>query len=349
MPSRHYRHPTVSQPLAGTRISLKDVYDIKGIKTTLSSKAWLEHHHSPEDSAAFAHKLVDLGAVIVGKTKTTQFSTATEWVDFQSPTNPRGDRYQDPSGSSTGAAASLAGYAWLDYAIGSDSGGGVREPATFHGLFGLRPSFGSASLQGVHVNSPRYDTAGLFARSLNDLYHITKETLTVAADTRGLPKTLLYPLDFFPLPDPNHQKLIEEFVQVLEGYLGVRKVEIRLDRIWSKNPPAPASNETLQEYMAKAPFWSLCYDYCHLYDGFQEQYAERFGKEPFVEASPRFRWKLGAEVSKDQYEEYLARLQVFRDWFAENIMAIGANGDVDSILVLPYGIAGPKYRDVPAE
>lgn len=88
--------------------------------TTLSSKAWMELYPPAGRTAAYVQKLTELGVIIVGKTKTTQFSTAVEWVDFQSPMNPRGDCYQEPSGSSTGAAASLAGYHWLDYAIGGD-------------------------------------------------------------------------------------------------------------------------------------------------------------------------------------------------------------------------------------
>jgi Asp-tRNA(Asn)/Glu-tRNA(Gln) amidotransferase A subunit family amidase len=106
--------------LAGSRLSLKDIFDVRGVKTTLSSKAWAELYPEPQVSAQYVDHLLDLGVVIVGKTKATQFSTAMEWIDFQSPTNPRGDRYQEPSGSSTGAAASLAGYNWLDYAIGGD-------------------------------------------------------------------------------------------------------------------------------------------------------------------------------------------------------------------------------------
>lgn len=120
VPSRHYHKPTVERPLSGSRVSLKDIFDIKGARTTLSSKAWAELYPAANETAPYVKRLLDLGAIVVGKTKTTQFSTAMEWVDFQSPTNPRGDMYQEPSGSSTGAAASLAGYAWLDHAIGGD-------------------------------------------------------------------------------------------------------------------------------------------------------------------------------------------------------------------------------------
>ena len=125
-------------------------------------------------------------------------------------------------------------------------------------------------------------------------------------------------------------------------------MEISLAEVWAQNPPASASNQTLQEYMAKAPFWSLCYDYYHLYNEFQEVYNALFGKEPFVEASPRFRWEAGARVNEDDYVGCLTRIEVFRAWFTENVMETGEDTSA-AVMVLPYGISGPKYRDVPAE
>lgn len=121
VPSRHYHRATSEKPLAGARISLKDTFDIEGVRTTLSSRAWAELYPAAADNGPYVKHLLDQGAIIVGKTKTSQLLAGNEWVDFQSPSNPRGDQYQEPSGSSTGAAASLAGYPWLDYAIGGDS------------------------------------------------------------------------------------------------------------------------------------------------------------------------------------------------------------------------------------
>lgn len=120
VPSRHYHQITPEKPLAGARMSLKDNFDIEGVRTTLSSRAWAELYPAATTNGPFVKHLLDQGAIIVGKTKTTQLSAGNEWVDFQSPINPRGDRYQEPSGSSTGAAASLAGYSWLDFAVGGE-------------------------------------------------------------------------------------------------------------------------------------------------------------------------------------------------------------------------------------
>ncbi|ROW08437.1 hypothetical protein VMCG_03147 [Cytospora schulzeri] len=347
VPSRHYHHPDAKRPLAGSRISLKDTFAAEGVKTTLSSRAWAELYPAANASAAYVQKLLDLGAVVVGKTKTTQFAAGSEWVDVHSPVNPRGDGYQEAGGSSVGAAASLAGYGWLDYAVGGDSAGSVRESAACHGLHAIRPTLGSASLEGVKVNSPRYDTVGLLGRGLKDLVHVAKHSLDIPDRGTTLPRRIIFPVDFFPLPDPDHQKLVEEFVEKLEGHLGVRRIEVDLAQLWKDKPPSEpfVTDESLQEYMKKAPFWSLCYDYFRASGQFRSDYRDTFDKEPFVETSPSFYWDIGANITEDEYDFYLAQLDTFKTWFDRTIMSLDYEESGDAIMVLPCGSDGPKYRD----
>ncbi|KAK0127334.1 hypothetical protein ONS96_006882 [Cadophora gregata f. sp. sojae] len=153
VPSRLYFFPSKEQPLAGARVSIKDNYDLNGIKTTMMNRAYNELYPPRTTSADYVVKLLELGAVIVGKTKMAAFASAEEptdqWIDYHCPFNPRGDNYQTPSVSSTGAGASLAGYSWLDHSIGSDTSGSIRLPAAFNGLFGLRTSYGITSRRGI--------------------------------------------------------------------------------------------------------------------------------------------------------------------------------------------------------
>ncbi|KAI9656533.1 MAG: hypothetical protein M1821_004740 [Bathelium mastoideum] len=125
VPSRLYSELTTDKPLAGVRVSIKDNYDLKGIRTTMMNRAYNELYPPRESTADYIRKLIDLGAIIVGKTKMSAFASAEEptdqWIDYHCPFNPRGDKYQTPSCSSTGAGASLAGYSWLDHSIGTDS------------------------------------------------------------------------------------------------------------------------------------------------------------------------------------------------------------------------------------
>ena len=126
-------------------------------------------YDAAKKSAYSVQKLIDDGAIVVGKVKTSQFANGAAvsagWFDQLAPYNPRGDGYQSPSTSSAGSAAGLAAYDWLDYAIGSDTGGSIRYPAGACGLYGLRPSWGALSLEGVMPMASRLDTPGFFARS----------------------------------------------------------------------------------------------------------------------------------------------------------------------------------------
>lgn len=103
---------------------MKDIFDIRGLTTGLSSEAYKRCYESAKVTAPAIQSLIDQGAVIVGKTKTTQFASgmgARDWIENQSPFNPRGDGYLESDCSSSGGAVGLAAYQWLDYSIGSDS------------------------------------------------------------------------------------------------------------------------------------------------------------------------------------------------------------------------------------
>lgn len=172
VPSRLYFPPqTTEKPLSGMRVAVKDIYDIRGLVTGVGSKAYTSFHETSPQTAPVIENLIDAGAVIVGKTKTVQFASgmaSRDWIDYQCPFNPRGDGYLDPGCSSTGSAAAIAGYEWLDFAIGSDSRriltspppnlkgltlssglGSMVGPAAACGVFGIRPSKGLLSNEGA--------------------------------------------------------------------------------------------------------------------------------------------------------------------------------------------------------
>lgn len=99
--------------------------DLKGLKTGGSSRAYTELYPVKDKTAAAVQQLIDLGFVVVGKLKTTQFADSEwptcDWIDYHGPFNPRGDGYLTPSGSSAGSASAIASYPWLDFSLGTDS------------------------------------------------------------------------------------------------------------------------------------------------------------------------------------------------------------------------------------
>lgn len=91
----------------------------------MTNRGFVELYPVDSETAAYVSMVLHLGVVVVGKTRMCSFAAGEEptdqWIDFHCPFSPRGDAYQSPGSSSSGAAASLAGYTWLDYSIGTDS------------------------------------------------------------------------------------------------------------------------------------------------------------------------------------------------------------------------------------
>ncbi len=124
VPSRRYARPSPAKPLAGLRVGTKDNFRLAGTKCAVGNRSFLATYDEDQETAAFVKRLIDLGAVIVGKTKMTAFASGEkpiDWFDFQCPFNPRGDAHLEPGASSTGSAAATAAYPWIDICIGTDS------------------------------------------------------------------------------------------------------------------------------------------------------------------------------------------------------------------------------------
>lgn len=129
VPSRLHSHIShkISHrlPLSGIRVGVKDNFDLKGTKTSLCSRSYLQVYPKKKNSATCLQKLlVDLGVSIIGKTKLcafAQWEEPTEAIEYTSPWSPRADGFQSSGGSSNGSGVAVAAYDWLDITIGSDS------------------------------------------------------------------------------------------------------------------------------------------------------------------------------------------------------------------------------------
>lgn len=124
VPSRLRYKRTAEKPLAGMRVGVKDVLDLKGVRTGNGNRAFAQCYPPANHSTDFIDLMIKQGAIFVGKTKTVEFAgeqeVVADWVDYSYPFNPRGDYYLGATGSSTGSAAAIATYPWLDVALGTD-------------------------------------------------------------------------------------------------------------------------------------------------------------------------------------------------------------------------------------
>ena len=151
--------------LSGFTFAVKDLFDVAGALTTFGNPDWACTHRPAIATAPVVTALLQAGARLAGKTKTVELAHGLtgENVWQGTPLNPRArDRF--PGGSSCGSAAAVAADL-VDFALGSDTGGSVRIPASYCGLFGIRPSHGAISLAGACQLAPSLDTAGWLTRT----------------------------------------------------------------------------------------------------------------------------------------------------------------------------------------
>jgi aspartyl-tRNA(Asn)/glutamyl-tRNA(Gln) amidotransferase subunit A len=152
--------------LHGIPFGLKDIYETAGIRTTGHSKVY--ENHVPRENASVVDKLYDAGAILLGKLATHELahggpSFDLPWPPARNPWHPE----HFTGGSSSGSAAAVAGGLVLA-ALGSDTGGSVRTPASLCGLAGMKPTFGLVSRHGVIPNSFSLDHCGPIARTAED-------------------------------------------------------------------------------------------------------------------------------------------------------------------------------------
>ena len=159
-------------PLAGLTFMVKDLFAIEGRKVGAGNPSFYEHAAPAEESAPIIATLLANGASLTGVTVCDEFFYSVLGTNFHygQPVNPRAGSYVT-GGSSCGSAAAAAA-AMCDFSLGSDTGGSIRVPASFCGLFGLRPTHGRIDTTGMTPMAPSFDTAGVLARDAALFRHV---------------------------------------------------------------------------------------------------------------------------------------------------------------------------------
>jgi amidase len=205
--------------LAGLACGIKDLYDIVGHRTGFGSPEWFATHGPAARTAPAVQRLLDAGARIAGKTHTDEmaWSLFGENAHYGTPENVNAPG-RVPGGSSSGSAAAVAG-GLVDFALGSDTGGSVRFPASVCGVFGMRPTHGRVPLEGACALAPSYDTAGWFTRDAVLLERVGRVLLDDAAAAPA-PGTLLQATDAFDWAGDAVAGALRPALERLQGLLG---------------------------------------------------------------------------------------------------------------------------------
>ena len=171
-----HKAPT-SDALSGMRLAVKDLFHMKGLPTTAGNPTWLATHSQPTATASCVSALLDAGASFVGKTITDElaYSLNGQNIHYGTPENPITPE-RLPGGSSSGSAVAVSGNL-AEIGLGTDTGGSIRVPSSYNGLFGLRPTHDVIAADNMVALAPSFDTVGFMTRSLDELIKVAKTLL----------------------------------------------------------------------------------------------------------------------------------------------------------------------------
>lgn len=206
-------------PLRGVTFAAKDIYDIAGHVTGCGNPDWARSHDAATSTAPAVQRLLDAGAYLVGKTITDELAYSLNGQNhhYGTPSNSNAPG-RIPGGSSSGSASAVAG-GLVDTALGSDTGGSIRTPASYCGLFGLRPTHGRLSLDNVMPLAPSFDTVGWFARDAELLRRVGEVLFEETAADSPPPIRLVIVEDAFALAEDAVRAALAPFVRKLEARL----------------------------------------------------------------------------------------------------------------------------------
>lgn len=287
-----------SGPLRGLTFAAKDLYDIAGHVTGFGNPDWAETHDPAEATSPAVQAWLDAGAHLVGKTITDELAYSLNGQNFHygTPTNANAPG-RIPGGSSSGSASAVAG-GLVDIALGSDTGGSVRIPASYCGLYGIRPTHGRIPVTGVLPLAPSFDTVGWFARDAGLLARAGEVLLGTEVKGVEMPPRLLRIDDAFALASDAANAALTPFVERLEGLIGKAKPFV------AGEPGGGLLNWMLRFRHIQAR------EICETHGAWLAATKPRFGPE----IAERFAWAQSvpqseADAAKPEREAFTARLR----------------------------------------
>jgi amidase len=217
-------------PLAGITVAVKDIIDVEGITTGIGNPDWLAAHEPATAHAPAVRLLLDAGATVIGKAHSDEFAWSLSGTNhhYGTPRNPAAPG-RVPGGSSSGSASAVAlGVAQI--ALGTDTAGSIRVPASYCGIYGIRPSHGRVPVSRIHPLAWSYDTCGVFAADAALLQRAARvllesESRTATAGPAAPLRSLVLATDLIATADPAVAATVRDGAAALAGRLGIPLTE----------------------------------------------------------------------------------------------------------------------------
>lgn len=302
---RFVMEPTASGALSGLRFAAKDVFDVAGHPTGAGNPTWLATHPVPTAHSAVVAQLLAAGATLVGKVLTDElaYSLHGDNAHYGTPINSAAPACV-PGGSSSGSASAVAAHL-VDFALGTDTGGSTRVPASYTGLWGLRTTHGLVSAQGVVPLHPSFDTVTWLAHDSVTFERVGAELLS-ASDFE--PKRLLTPQDAWALADPVFAEPLQRTCDALATLLG--------------------TEATAQRFAGDTPLtdWRQTYATAGAHEGWATHGAWITEHSPHFGAPIAGRWKAASlvtnEIAQVAHHQAKAIRKQVRDLLGADAVAI---------------------------
>ncbi len=263
-------------PLDGLRFAVKDLFDVAGHPTGAGNPDWLASHAPPERHSPVVAQLLDAGATLMGKVLTDElaYSLHGDNHHYGTPLNMRApDRVT--GGSSSGSAAAVAARR-VDFALGTDTGGSTRVPASYCGLWGLRSSHGLVSCDGMVPLHAGFDTVTWLASEAAVFERVAAELLP---DSRFVPGRVLFLDDAAALADAAFAAPLRQVLSALAARVGVEPTHVTV-----------APGETLAD-------WRQTYATVGAHEGWATHGAWIDSRRPVFGPAVAARWSAASRVS----------------------------------------------------
>jgi len=221
--------------LDGLSFSVKDVFALKGYKNTAGNPDWLRTHEPADKTAAVVETLLQAGATMKGTTHTDElmYSLNGENFHYGTPDNPKAPGHI-PGGSSSGSAVA-ASAGMVDFTLGTDTGGSVRIPSSYCGIYGIRPTHGAVSVEGLIPLAKSFDTVGWMAKDSEMLLKVGEVLLPDQSSEGESFSNFILAEDAWALAEDETSRKFDEFIGVLNQVGYVKKAPISAEglSVWA--------------------------------------------------------------------------------------------------------------------
>lgn len=308
--------------LAGLSFAVKDIYDVAGYRTGFGNPRWLETHGPAALTAPLVQALLDAGATLKGKVVTDEltYSLNGDNHHYGTPVNANAPDCV-PGGSSSGSAAAVAA-GLVDFALGSDTGGSTRVPASYCGIWGLRTTHGSLPTVGVLPLQPAFDTLTWLAHDVN-VFEKVGEVLLPATQHRF--DRLLHWEQTWTAVDPELIAGLQAVEAAAEKHLGQRAEPVAL----------LAPNETLED-------WRRAYHVASARQSWELHGQWIADNKPRMGEAIAARFAFASKVTADQAKSARDDIDIIRQKIRAQV------GD-DAVVVLPSSASTAPRLDADAQ